>query len=89
VRPLDPMGIGADLSRNEPVDADGMHPAGKRFGVDPLRVESAAHLLELIFPGFVIQMWCGREHRNFQLSTDLLRSPLSADSDLPLSSDVG
>src|SRR5258708_34482256 len=64
------MGIGTDLSRNEPVDTNGTHPAGKRFGVDHLRVEPPAHLSDLILPRLEIQMWGSRDHGSLHFSNN-------------------
>src|SRR5882672_6483046 len=68
------MSVGTNLSCSESADADGTHPAGKRLGVDTLRVEPPAHLPDPIFPRLVIQMWWGRNHGSFHFSNDPLRS---------------
>src|SRR5258707_1295972 len=68
------MSIGTNLSRHEHADASGTHPAGKRLGVDTLRVEPRAHLPHPIFPRLVIQMWWGRDHWSFHFSNVTLGS---------------
>src|SRR5882757_8150266 len=70
VRALDHMGIGTDLSRNEPVGTNGTHPAGKLFGVDHLRVEPPAHLSDLVFPRLQMHIWWSRDHGSLHFSNN-------------------